>query len=56
MDNNSFTGLEVAVIGMAGRFPGAENIDEFWHNLKNGIETVSFFSEKYRAREPMVGN
>ena len=31
---------------MAGRFPGAENIDEFWHNLKNGIETVSFFSEK----------
>ena len=27
------TGLEIAVIGMAGRFPGAEKIDEFWNNL-----------------------
>ncbi|HLP58101.1 MAG TPA: polyketide synthase, partial [Candidatus Deferrimicrobium sp.] len=38
--------LEVAVIGMAGRFPGAQNIREFWHNLKNGIESIYFFSEK----------
>lgn len=35
----------VAVIGMAGRFPGARNIDEFWHNLREGIETISFFSD-----------
>ncbi len=40
------TGLEVAVIGMAGRFPGARNLDEFWENLKNGIDAVSFFSDK----------
>lgn len=26
-------GLEVAVIGMAGRFPGSQNIEEFWQNL-----------------------
>ena len=26
------TGLEIAVIGMAARFPGARNIDEFWDN------------------------
>ncbi|MCP4147168.1 MAG: SDR family oxidoreductase [bacterium] len=38
------TGLEIAVIGLAGRFPGAQNIKEFWHNLKNGIESVTFFS------------
>ncbi len=24
------TGLEIAVIGMAGRFPGARNIEEYW--------------------------
>ena len=42
---NSTTGLEIAVIGMAGRFPGANNIEEFWDNLKNGIESISFFSE-----------
>jgi amino acid adenylation domain-containing protein len=40
------TGLEIAVIGMAGRFPGAKNIQEFWENLKNGIETIIFFSDK----------
>ena len=28
--------LKIAVIGMAGRFPGAENIDQFWHNLQTG--------------------
>ncbi len=40
------TGLEIAVIGMSGRFPGAANIDEFWENLKNGVESISFFSDQ----------
>jgi phthiocerol/phenolphthiocerol synthesis type-I polyketide synthase E len=35
-DENTMTGLEIAVIGMAGRFLGARNIDEFWDNLKKG--------------------
>ncbi|UCH95166.1 MAG: amino acid adenylation domain-containing protein [Candidatus Aminicenantes bacterium] len=34
----------IAVIGMAGRFPGAQNLHEFWENLKNGMESLSFFS------------
>jgi len=38
--------LEVAVIGMAGRFPGAKNIDEFWDNLINGVESITFFSSE----------
>ncbi|EPR11937.1 hybrid non-ribosomal peptide synthetase/type I polyketide synthase [Ruminiclostridium papyrosolvens] len=42
---NNKNGLEVAVIGLAGRFPGANNINEFWSNLKNGIESISFFSD-----------
>ncbi|MGD2086571.1 MAG: amino acid adenylation domain-containing protein [Candidatus Aminicenantes bacterium] len=37
---------DIAVIGMAGKFPGAENIDQFWENLKNGIESISFFSRE----------
>jgi amino acid adenylation domain-containing protein len=36
---------EIAVIGMAGRFPGAANLDEFWDNLKKGKEFITFFSE-----------
>ncbi len=37
---------EVAVIGFAGRFPGAQNIDEFWQNLRDGVESISFFTKE----------
>ncbi|WP_269729544.1 beta-ketoacyl synthase N-terminal-like domain-containing protein, partial [Saccharomonospora xinjiangensis] len=31
----------IAVIGMAGRYPGAEDLDEFWANLKSGVDSVT---------------
>ena len=37
---------DVAIIGMAGRFPGAKNVDEFWRNIRDGVESVVFFSEE----------
>ncbi len=40
------TGLEIAVIGMAGRFPGAPDIHRFWKNIIDGIESISFFSRE----------
>lgn len=42
MDMNSQTnnGLEIAVIGMAGRFPGADNLDQYWRNIESGTESV----------------
>jgi acyl transferase domain-containing protein len=36
----------IAIVGMAGRFPGARNIEEFWRNLRDGVESVSFFTEQ----------
>ncbi|MFP5263075.1 MAG: amino acid adenylation domain-containing protein [Blastocatellia bacterium] len=36
----------IAIVGMAGRFPGARNVKEFWENLKGGVESISFFSEQ----------
>ncbi|MFN6479632.1 beta-ketoacyl synthase N-terminal-like domain-containing protein [Nostoc sp. DedQUE07] len=39
-------GSEIAIIGLSGRFPGAKNVDEFWNNLQNGIESISFFSDE----------
>ncbi|MBW4685869.1 MAG: acyltransferase domain-containing protein [Komarekiella atlantica HA4396-MV6] len=36
--------IDIAIVGMSGRFPGAKDIDEFWHNLENGVESISFFS------------
>lgn len=41
-----YTGLEIAVIGMAGRFPGANNIDEYWDSLIAGRQGIRFFQEK----------
>ncbi|MCP5105574.1 MAG: acyltransferase domain-containing protein [bacterium] len=46
VENSNVTGMEVAVIGMAGRFPGARTISEFWENLKNGRECIAFFSRQ----------
>ncbi|MBC6431622.1 SDR family NAD(P)-dependent oxidoreductase [Nostoc sp. HG1] len=38
----SDTSMEgIAIIGISGRFPGANNIEEFWHNLQAGIESIS---------------
>lgn len=31
----------IAVIGISGRFPGAKNLDEFWENLKGGVDSVT---------------
>ena len=32
-------------MGWPGRFPGAKSTDEFWQNLKDGVESISFFSD-----------
>ncbi len=37
--------LDIAIVGMAGRFPGANNVLEYWENLKLGVESIRFFSE-----------
>ncbi len=34
----------IAIIGMAGRFPGAADVQQFWRNLCNGIESITQFA------------
>ena len=36
----------VAIIGMAARLPGAHNVAEYWENLKNGLETITFWTDE----------
>ncbi|WP_216595498.1 polyketide synthase [Myxosarcina sp. GI1] len=43
--NSTKTSEGIAIIGMVGRFPGANNVDEFWNNLCQGRETNTFFSQ-----------
>lgn len=33
-------GTEIAIVGMAGRFPGARTLEDFWHNLEQGVESI----------------
>ncbi|ACL75340.1 type I polyketide synthase [Ruminiclostridium cellulolyticum] len=42
---DSYTGLETAIVGIAGRFPGAKNIEEFWENLRDGKESIRTFTD-----------
>ncbi len=35
----------VAIVGLAGRFPRAANPAAFWQNLRDGVESVSFFGD-----------
>ncbi len=45
MSDNDFAGVEgIAVVGMAGRFPGASGVDEFWSNLREGVESIRRFT------------
>ena len=36
----------IAIIGMAGRFPKAKDVDEFWDNLVNGRDCISFYNDQ----------
>lgn len=42
---------DIAIIGMSCRFPGAKNVNEFWNNLKNGKESITFFTEEELENE-----
>ncbi len=52
MDRSStsgHSGLEIAIIGMVGRFPGARNVEQLWRNLRDGVESISWFSDEELA-------
>lgn len=58
--NNNRTGLEVAVIGMSCKFNGVQNYQEFWNQLKEGKELVSFLTkediEKNNLPDKLINN
>jgi phthiocerol/phenolphthiocerol synthesis type-I polyketide synthase E len=39
------SGDEIAVVGLAGRFPGAEDVPALWRNLRDGVDAVHDFTE-----------
>ncbi len=43
---NRFDGSEIAIVGMACRFPGAKDVGEFWRNLRDGVESITFLKDE----------
>ncbi len=40
MNQPEINSSAIAVVGMAGRFPGAQSLDQFWENLREGRESI----------------
>ncbi|AEI67131.1 type I polyketide synthase [Corallococcus macrosporus] len=50
-DLNEGDELAIAIVGMAGRFPGAPDVERYWRNLCEGVEGIRFFTDdELRAR------
>jgi len=51
MSNRDYHGLELAIIGLSGRFPGAGNLEAFWHNLANEVDSIVDLSDEQMLAE-----
>jgi amino acid adenylation domain-containing protein len=40
----------IAIVGMAGRFPGASDVEAFWRNLCDGVESITTFGAEELRR------
>jgi len=56
-EHHERTGLEVAIIGLAGRFPGADDVRQFWQNLRSGAESIQDYFQVMQgcARAAQLG-
>ncbi|RIL05279.1 MAG: polyketide synthase [Proteobacteria bacterium] len=36
----------IAIVGMAGRFPGARDVEQFWRNVRDGVESIRALSDE----------
>lgn len=48
--------MDIAIIGMAGRFPGAQDVSEHWSNIRNGRECITHFSVEELEGEPSLAS
>jgi acyl transferase domain-containing protein len=48
-DSNPGPAHGIAIVGIGARFPGAANADEFWRNLRDGVESITFFTAEELA-------
>ena len=44
--SSDFDETDIAIVGMAGRFPGADDVGELWRNLCDGVDSVRALSDE----------
>lgn len=42
---SEYNNCDIAIVGLAGRYPKSENVQKFWDNLKNGVDCVTEIPE-----------
>jgi acyl transferase domain-containing protein/acyl carrier protein len=51
---------QIAIVGESGRFAGASDLDAFWRNLRDGVESITFFGndelQRQRIDQARLGN
>ncbi|WP_164013945.1 non-ribosomal peptide synthetase/type I polyketide synthase [Pyxidicoccus trucidator] len=47
-------GNDIAIIGMAGRFPGAADVQAFWRNLCEGVESIARLKPELLEASPLA--
>jgi acyl transferase domain-containing protein len=40
----------IAIVGMSGRFPGANDVNQFWRNVRDGIESIAAIDDEEWGR------
>lgn len=48
---NSNTEHDIAIVGIAARLTGARNVDEFWRNIRDGVESIQTFTDEQLLAE-----
>src|SRR5690349_12135405 len=51
-----YDGLEIAIIGMSGQFPGSNDCREYWKNLAEGKESIKTFTDEELMRYGVAEN
>lgn len=54
--NNSYNGLEIAIIGISAKFPCSDDYREYWKNLVGGKELITRFSKEEMAQWGLVND
>ncbi len=45
----------IAIVGIAARVPGAHDVHQFWRNLVDGVESVTYFTREEQLARGVAG-